>query len=89
MQTTGWKEARDNDGENLTWLFCGSLSIQSSLLYHLGEHLVHDTGAATELGNQGFPANGELFDCVAVSTRFLSGRERNPAQPGLSRRGGD
>lgn len=63
-------------------------SIQSSLLHHPGEHLEHHTCRATELGIQGFPAEGELLDFVLVSTYFLSGKERDPAQPDLSQKGG-
>lgn len=60
MQTTVWKEARDDDGGNLTWLSGEFWSIQDTFLDHLGEHLVYETGATTEVGTQGFPENREF-----------------------------
>lgn len=59
MQTTGWKEARDDDGGNLTWFSGEFWSIQDTFLDHL-EHLKYDTAATTEVGNQGFPENKEF-----------------------------
>lgn len=49
------------DGGNLTW-FAGEFWVHSRHFSWtaLGEHLCTTPGAATEVGNQGFPENKEL-----------------------------
>ena len=43
---------------------------KTPFLDHLGEHLVYETGATTEVGNQGFPENREFWLCSRQPSLF-------------------
>lgn len=88
MQTTGWKEARDDDGGNLTWFSGEFWSIQDTFLDRLGEHLCTTQVPPPRWEITGSPRT-KNSDSVAVSPHFFVGREKNSALPGSSGKAGD